>query len=681
MHRLARLSTIISGTSAFIAVAFTGCDPKPSITVEPGAGLQDGQTVVVTLKGFPPRSTITVRQCPVGADPNACGADGVPVKTDHDGRARVELTVRQLLPYWHESQSYWATCSYRGYCAISASGVPAADWAPLHFQDEIVPITTANPTTGLNGLHALVRVTGSNLPPGAHVRFLQCLAGADEASGCQLITGLIGDGYSDVLTLGEQFLKGNCDAPGKCELRTIVNGVYEVGRVPLSFESGATSHVTPTTDLRDQQEVTARGIHIPNGARVDFLQCLSADAAAACEDLGRLGPVTDGSYAEALNVRRNLAAGSCEPPARCEIRVRIGTDQLGAHALSFVPAPRIRVEPSTQLNAIHRVAVSGKTSSYPSVDIYQCVVGQTETCRRVGEAAADDTGSFALSVEVQQTYRDGVCDAPGKCELRLYNSGAHQASAPISFNPVGALALGTIEPFGSVTAGEPLPIAGRDWSANTAVRVGVIPAANPSFGGGNPLALGYRIADASGSFSDAPALRGFLARVIAPVWFPFGGGDLIGLSDCVSTSGSCVLVAHDFRASTPSVRVPLAVQQPAIATGSASIEQSMPLPYNAHLANPVVIRGSGWAPNRTLEVYQCASHLHLCVGMPAITADAAGSFRVQSNVYYGAGTSSPESGLNFTCHTPTFCVVVVADSRAGLDAAARIPMYIASTAE
>jgi hypothetical protein len=333
------------------------------------------------------------------------------------------------------------------------------------------------------------------------------------------------------------------------------------------------------------------------------------------------------------------------------------------------PKPSITVEPSTNLNAIHRVTVSGTASLFAYVEIYQCVAGQAGTCRRVGNASTGGTGNFSTSLDVQQTYEGGACDGPGKCELALYISGVRQESAPLSFEPVGALALGTIEAPASVTAGESLPIVGRSWASNTAVRIGVIRAAYSS-------TRDYRIAGASGSFTDALTIRGFLVSDLAPALFPPGAG-FKDLRDCVSTSGSCVLVAHDFRAFSPTIRVPLTVQQGAIATGTATIEQSMPLPYQPNTATPVFVQGSGWATNRALEVYQCASHLGLCIAMPAVTTDAAGAFRAQRSVYYGAAHGSPESGLTFTCGQPGSCVVVVADDRAGLDAAARIPMHFA----
>ncbi len=334
------------------------------------------------------------------------------------------------------------------------------------------------------------------------------------------------------------------------------------------------------------------------------------------------------------------------------------------------PTPSIRIDPSAELDAIHRVTVSGKTSASSLVEIYQCVAGQDATCSSVAIGVADDTGSFTLSVDVRQTYEGGVCDAPGKCELALYASGSRQASAPIRFKPVGALALGTIAPLAAVTAGERLPIVGSNWASHTAVRLAVVPAVYT-------YTSDYRLADASGSFSHALSVRGFLVKDLPPVFYPFGLGNFKDLRDCVATPGSCVLVAHDFRASSPAIRIPLTVQQGAV-TGTASIEQSMPLPYNSSTATLVFIEGSGWAANRVLEVYQCLPSLHGCIARPPITTDAAGAFRVQSSVFYNAMHANPESGYRITCDQPDSCVVVIADERAGLDAAAKLPMYFAA---
>jgi hypothetical protein len=73
-------------------------DPAPPpgrVTVEPRAGLSDGDTVTVRASGFPPATRLVAAQCPPGTavDPGRCRR-AASTRTGPDGAAVVRVTIR-----------------------------------------------------------------------------------------------------------------------------------------------------------------------------------------------------------------------------------------------------------------------------------------------------------------------------------------------------------------------------------------------------------------------------------------------------------------------------------------------------------------------------------------------------------------------------------------------------------
>ncbi|MGH8992479.1 MAG: hypothetical protein ACRDZ7_13315, partial [Acidimicrobiia bacterium] len=73
-------------------------DPAPPpgrVTVEPRAGLSDGDAVTLSAVGFPPATRLVAAQCPPGpgVDTDDCGR-AVSTRTGPDGSARLRLTLR-----------------------------------------------------------------------------------------------------------------------------------------------------------------------------------------------------------------------------------------------------------------------------------------------------------------------------------------------------------------------------------------------------------------------------------------------------------------------------------------------------------------------------------------------------------------------------------------------------------
>lgn len=117
-------------------------DPAPPagrVTIEPRAGLSDGDVVTVTATGFPAATRLLTAQCPPDIDdvPGACRS-GEPIRTGPDGAAVARFTVRT-------GEVDGLSCGPRQPCSIQVSA--EAPIAPV-----TVPVTfSAGPSARYHG--------------------------------------------------------------------------------------------------------------------------------------------------------------------------------------------------------------------------------------------------------------------------------------------------------------------------------------------------------------------------------------------------------------------------------------------------------------------------------------------------------------------------------------------------
>lgn len=679
MNRRSRRVVVLAGVGSLIPLGLVACGPERTITVVPGSDLRDGQQVVVTLEDFPRNADVYVRQCTASGEPyvgmgGGC-LQGVTVRTNAEGSARATLKLKQRFGYSIEGVQYTADCAYRGYCAVAAGDAQRSDWTRLAFAGEVVPVATVTPTSDLNPIHANLNASGSAVPPGATIDFAVCLNGSDSSCGYGSMTTATASGtYAHALAVGESLGNATCDAPGKCELRTRVNASLVIGRAPLSFQSGPAAYVTPTSGLHMIQpsELTARGVHVSPDASVEFFQCLAGGGLSACESRGATLADALGMYISSeLTVSRVFSKGVCDAPDKCVLVTRVNGERILADApLSFEQPPTVSVTPSSQLNAIQDVSVS--LSGLPAdrdFELYQCLTGTNPDCVRIATGSGPTNGAQSTTVTVRQTLplRTQGCDAPGQCTVSVRLNGLGVvSSAPLTFKPVGPSVAGNIAAPAVVVAGQPLQLLGTGWASNTAVTVSWC-------GFGRGCTDAHLLANAAGAFSFTSPARAFLAAPGIPLSLPVS--HYTELYDC--TANNCALSARDFRFGSASLPVPISIQSATAPSGSIVIETAPRRPSPIFAATPITLRGTGWSPNRELELYECASSSPLgsallCIQLTPLTTDGSGAFRVTRDVFIGALHMEPM--YSTSCEAPGSCSLVLADSRLALSSAGRVPL-------
>jgi hypothetical protein len=682
MNRRSRRVVVLGGVGSLIALGLVACGPERTITVVPGSDLRDGQQVVVTLEDFPPNADVYVRQCTASGEPSVgmgggC-VQGVTVRTNAEGSARATLKLKQRFAYSTiEGVQYMADCAYRGYCAVAAGDAQRSDWPRLAFAGEVVPVAAVTPTSDLNSIHADLNASGSAVPPGATIDFSVCLKGSDSSCGYGSMTTATGSGtYAHALAVGENLGNATCDAPGQCELRTRVNASLVIGRAPLSFKAGPAAYVTPTSGLHMTQpsELTARGVHVSPDASVEFFQCLTGGSLSACESRGATRADALGMYISSeLTVSRVFSKGVCDAPDKCVLVTRVNGELIIADApLSFEQPPTVSVTPSSQLNAIQDVSVSlSGLAAGQGFELYQCLTGTNPYCDRIATGSGPTNGAHSTTVTVRQTLpvRTQGCDAPGQCTVSVWLNGLGVvSSAPLTFKPVGPSVAGNIAAPAIVVAGQPLQLLGTGWASNTAVTVSWC-------GFGRYCTEGNLLANAAGAFSSTSPARAFLAAPGIPLSFPVS--HYTELYDCTAAPNNCALSARDFRFGSASLPVPISIQSASVPSGSIVVETAPRLPNPFLAASPITLRGSGWSPNRGLELYQCASSSPLgsallCIQLTPVTTDGSGAFRVTRDVFMGALHMEPM--YSTSCEAPGSCSLVLADSRLALSSAGRVPL-------
>jgi hypothetical protein len=229
--------------------------PDARITVDPVAGLVDGQMVTVTGLHFEKNENVGVSLCPVGD--GLCWTVSPELTADADGGFTVEVPVWRLLD---NGPGQFVDCAAAaGTCVLSAASYSgsAAEPVPLTFDAAgpmpIIPQTTATPADDLvDGQE--VTVSGTGFLPG-HGLLLQLCAIADDgtAERC-LIDDNTGFDFIDVADDGTWTATLTVvrvvefDVPVDCGERP---GRCGVVAEPTSFASSVIQHapITPAPAL------------------------------------------------------------------------------------------------------------------------------------------------------------------------------------------------------------------------------------------------------------------------------------------------------------------------------------------------------------------------------------------------------------------------------------------------
>jgi hypothetical protein len=184
MHRLRAASVaLLAATGLAVAgpqPAAAGPVPHtvvPRVTVNPFAGLHDGDQVTVAARGLPAHTAVTIVECDTPTQYqeddffNGCLLGLATATTDSAGRLRVSATVPAVTDYYQDPDAnpdpeYCRDDMCRVFVEwTDAGGHESVGTRPMHFVGS--PATIAiSPSTGLtDGIR--VRVTGSAKgPPG-----------------------------------------------------------------------------------------------------------------------------------------------------------------------------------------------------------------------------------------------------------------------------------------------------------------------------------------------------------------------------------------------------------------------------------------------------------------------------------------------------------------------------------
>lgn len=242
------------GAAVTVPISFTpdATEHLPTVTVSPGGGLIDRQSVTVEGEGFvrSERPLVRIYQCAPVPDLGAEICDVNPRQTaelDEEGHFTASLAVSTTLV--RDGWDQRIDCRTAGACFLRIVAAGLAETArtvvraPLVFDPDAEipdwppPQITVTPTTDLDDVQS-VTVQGSGFGPGSDIQFLQCPA--DEAHDPELCFRVFdraaadpqGTFDSDVVVQALRY-DANCrEAPG-CVL--VVRSQELEQAIPLSF--------------------------------------------------------------------------------------------------------------------------------------------------------------------------------------------------------------------------------------------------------------------------------------------------------------------------------------------------------------------------------------------------------------------------------------------------------------
>lgn len=257
------------------------------VVADPATGLVDGQTVVVSGKGFPPDSSVGVVMCTkeAGQDHGGRGVEACDIThygsgtSDAQGVASVEFRVRRIVPFDGED----VDCAAEpGRCIIGMglisdydqSGGVAVDFDPS------VPLPD-KPTVELTKSENLVdgetvRVAVTGLDPNASVSMSQCTDEGSCAEGASLHGTADESGtFEGSIRLWRTFGAYGPNGPTNADCAAIactllvhadLASSWPLPTPELTFDPSRGARVPPTLSRRRRRPVRRRG-RLPCGGR------------------------------------------------------------------------------------------------------------------------------------------------------------------------------------------------------------------------------------------------------------------------------------------------------------------------------------------------------------------------------------------------------------------------------
>ncbi len=342
---------------------------------------------------------------------------------------------------------------------------PGPDGPPLPDEPTIFP--TVVPDSGLVDGQTVV-VTATDLPPGANVIFVQCLATASTQGDCDLSYAFVQQvGTSGTISVDFEVARqivaadGLTDcAPDACLLGVAVLAddfftPLETGGVPLNFDASVPLPAPPVVkaskkrNLNDGQKVRLKGSGwSTDSIDVNVEQCFTAAAPRgegvidSCRYLGQGFIDVAGNFNFKIKVSRSHFFGQqrldCADDAvscRLEVRSYARRMQSASVTVSFsdqeplAPRPKVNLKPRRGLVDEQIIAVRLTNATLADDwNLMQCAAGASgmeeegNACLYVPFSTDDDVAQ----VKVSQTLLNGrevidCASAPNRCVIRAFN--------------------------------------------------------------------------------------------------------------------------------------------------------------------------------------------------------------------------------------------------------------------
>ena len=366
------------------------------------------------------------------------------------------------------------------------------------------PTITITPNTGLiNGQKVVI--TGSGFTPGASLAAVECIITATNTTGCSISSPVLitinADGtlpstnfYVQTGTIGNGTC-GTSSADAMCAIAVgTTTGTVEADG-PITFVSGPSLTVTPSTGLTNSQKVVLTGSGITPGASLAAVQCIAAaTSAAGCTTSPVLitanadGTLPSTSFTVVTGAVGTGTCGTSTADAKCAIAVATttGTPEANASitfAVASATAPSLTVTPSTGLKNGQAVAVTGAGfTPSDSVYIIECLTTATSSagCNVAGatpaKVNADGTlpsTSFTVATGAVGTGTCGTSTSNlSSCAITVANAtGGDAGAAPITFASLTVARSFVVKPQTRLRNGELVKVSGVGFTANDHVYI------------------------------------------------------------------------------------------------------------------------------------------------------------------------------------------------------------------
>lgn len=493
----------VAGIASQTPVGFELTPPQsgsgPTFTVAVDTQLQDGGSYIVEGVDFPAETSIHIRPCRMGIDPDPFACDWVledqVIQTDADGTFRFDGVADWRIGFGADGIS----CAdiTEGICAMNVSipGAPRQPAAvPLEFHDfgpvfarfDLPDEIGAEPATGLADGQT-VTVFADGLPYDGEYGLFQCIV--DTPGDCTWVD-FFGESSDGAYELPRSFVtwrgtRHDCAVDGACMLSIFVfaQSVERVD-VPLEFDPelplrpALPMTAVPTTDLQDRDLVT---VEFEEAVSLPFVAICARDSARLCQ---AIGVSADQGTRIRFQVRTELVTPvgqhDCLRDGPCELMVwnGAGLDRFEPIPLDFRSESTVDLalsaRPATGL--VHgqtvQLAVSGIADDFPTIQI--CQQGTLDCAFATSVSVRADKAIIELQVSRKvQLYRQFTAEleivdcAEVVCEFRLSDQ-QHFAYAPITFAegpPPDAprIALDARYADAPLPWDEPIGVRGRDF--------------------------------------------------------------------------------------------------------------------------------------------------------------------------------------------------------------------------